>query len=263
MRTWVLPLIVVVSVTRTPGQSVTEEDGPAAPRRCGGFTLIELLVVMAIIAVLAAILTPVVANAVEHSRAVSCQTRLRQWQNGLSRHLMATNGVLPRRGQGVQPLSQIARPEDWFNALAPYMDSPAYQDLVASGAQPAPKQTSVFICPTAVAPSQGLSTYFLPLAMNMYLSPWIRPEPHRLSELPSPNTLAFMADAAGPYASVVPSKKGYDVVPRHLGKANVLFLDGHVAAYDGTYLGCGVGEPSRGDIRWQTLSTGVNQAPVE
>ncbi|MCE5328547.1 MAG: prepilin-type N-terminal cleavage/methylation domain-containing protein [Planctomycetaceae bacterium] len=227
------------------------------------FTLIELLVVIAIIAVLVAILVPVVGSAVEQARTVTCQTRLRQWQNGLSRYLMASGGLLPRRGQGVQPLAQITRPEDWFNALPPYMESPAYQELVSRGTQPSPRETSVFICPTAVAPTPPVGTYFLPLAMNMYLSPWIRPEPHRLSELPAPNTLAFMADAAGPYASVVPSKKGYDVTPRHLGKANVLFVDGHAAAYDSAYLGCGVGEPARGDIRWQTLTAGVNQAPVE
>ncbi|HLK60100.1 MAG TPA: prepilin-type N-terminal cleavage/methylation domain-containing protein, partial [Chthonomonadaceae bacterium] len=46
------------------------------PRR--GFTLIELLVVIAIIAILAAILFPVFAQAREKARAISCMSNTKQ-----------------------------------------------------------------------------------------------------------------------------------------------------------------------------------------
>lgn len=52
-----------------------------SPRRPLGFTLIELLVVIAIIAILAAILFPVFAQAREKARQASCLSNLRQMSN--------------------------------------------------------------------------------------------------------------------------------------------------------------------------------------
>ncbi len=47
-------------------------------RKRNGFTLIELLVVIEIIAILAAILFPVFAQARERARAISCISNLKQ-----------------------------------------------------------------------------------------------------------------------------------------------------------------------------------------
>ena len=96
----------------------------------------------------------------------------------------------------------------------------------------------------------------------MYLSPWNRPDPHRRIEIDNPSQLAFLADAPGAYASTIPSSQPFSVVARHQGRANVCFVDGHVASLDGAYVGCGTGEPLRPDIRWQTLTGGINQQPL-
>src|SRR5258707_2078072 len=50
--------------------------------RRSGFTLIELLVVIAIIAILAAILFPVFAQAREKARSISCLSNLKQLGTG-------------------------------------------------------------------------------------------------------------------------------------------------------------------------------------
>jgi prepilin-type N-terminal cleavage/methylation domain-containing protein/prepilin-type processing-associated H-X9-DG protein len=70
---------------------------PAAPRR-SGFTLIELLVVIAIIAILAAILFPVFANARERARQTSCANNLKQLGVAFQLYLEAWDEVYPGPG---------------------------------------------------------------------------------------------------------------------------------------------------------------------
>ncbi len=223
------------------------------------FTLVELLVVIAIIGVLAAITLAATSQLRVTAAQTQCLANLRQWGVALSLYSAEHDGDIARRGQGMQPLFQIDRPDDWFNSLPPYVGMEPLSTLVTARKAPKPGTHSIFVCPAAQ--STG-TTYFLPYAMNMYLSPWIRPSMHKLVEIPSPSRLVFLADGPCGYSSTVPSALGYSVQARHRGMANLVFLDGHAASYRGDYLGVGQGEIAHGDVQWQTHSVGVNQNPV-
>jgi hypothetical protein len=164
---------------------------------------------------------------------------------------------LPRRGQGVQVLTMIDRPTDWFNALPPYFRIPSFQDLVTAGNKPAAHSQSPFICPAADDPG---GTYFLPYAMNMNLCPWSLTVPTMFSEVVQPDCVVAMADAPGPYASTFPSNRPYSILGRHSARLNLLFLGGQVQSFAGSYVGCGAGDPGRNDVRWRTGTASDAQA---
>ncbi len=226
-----------------------------------GFTLVELLVVLSIIALLVAASVGAASSALESAHSARSVSNLRQWSAAMLTYAADNDGTIPRRGQGVQQLTVINRPEDWFNCLPPYMGSgmDSYQDLIAAGHRPKAGENSIFVDPGAKDPG---GTYFLSYAMNMYLSPWIRPQPHHLLEISDLTLVVFMAESPGPYSSTIPSSQGYSVSARYHKKANVAFLDGHVEAFSAQYLGCGTGEIEHDDIHWVTGTDGVNQGPV-
>ncbi|MES2440187.1 MAG: prepilin-type N-terminal cleavage/methylation domain-containing protein [Verrucomicrobiota bacterium] len=216
-----------------------------------GFTLVELLVVIVTFVALGGIAFSAGKSVQVKSRQIRSAGNLRQWGAALGLYMTEHNNALPRRGQGKQKLSQLNRPEDWFNALPPYLGQPPYQELVAEGRSPRPGDDSPFICP-GVAPASPPARYPLGYGMNMNLSPWNFPEPTLLSQISSLPTVVFMAEAPGDHASIYPSAAGYSLVAPHAGRGNVLFLDGHVEAYSGDYLGCHKGDPGRRDVSWKT-----------
>lgn len=227
-------------------QSPSISQSPVCSR---AFTLVELLVVIAIIAILAALLLPVISKGKTKALQTQCTGNLRQW--GLAYRMYADDNqdFLPRRGQGVQVLSRIDRPEDWFNSLPFYFGSVSFQMMVSNNVKPAAHSKSVFICPAA---EDTGAPYFLPYGMNMNLSPWNLSVATKFSEVVQPDTVVTLADAPGPYASTYPSVQGYSPIARHGSKLNLLFLAGSVQSFDGSYVGCGQGDPGRNDVRWVT-----------
>jgi len=219
------------------------------------FSLIEMGVVMAVLGLLGTLLVPCVLQAVGYAQRTACSSNLRQWGMALADYTPEHDGTIPRRGQGVHPLAVMNRDEDWFNALAPSVGTIPYVRQGATRRDPA----GVWRCPTARDPG---GAHYLCYAMNMYLSPWIRPTPHKVRDLPVPGAVVFMADGPGAYSATVPSSRPYGLPPRHRGGANLVFVDGHVRTFQGKVLGCGTGDPGLEEVQWQTGSFGVNQSPV-
>jgi prepilin-type processing-associated H-X9-DG protein len=213
------------------------------------FTLLEVLVVVAIVFVLAALSFRALASAAHLRNQAESASNLRQWGAALGIYVGDHDGDLPRRGQGVQPVTQLDRPEDWFNALPPLLSQPGYGTLIKTGRRPRAGERSIFVRPGAKDPG-GVA--FLSYGMNMNLSPWNLPAPTKLVAIANFTRTVFLAESPGPYASTYPSARPYGCVAPHSGQGNVLFLDGHVAAFDAAWLGVGKGDPHRDNVSWLT-----------
>jgi prepilin-type N-terminal cleavage/methylation domain-containing protein/prepilin-type processing-associated H-X9-DG protein len=107
-----------------------------------GFTLIELLVVIAIIAILAAILMPVLSKAQIRAQQVSCLNNMKQWTLANSLYVDDNNQVFPWPRYQVSATGEQDNPnwgeviqfynlhegnDVWFNALPGYVgNQPLY-----------------------------------------------------------------------------------------------------------------------------------------
>jgi prepilin-type N-terminal cleavage/methylation domain-containing protein len=97
-----------------------------------GFTLIELLVVIAIIAILAAILFPVFAQAREKAREAACLSNVKQLGLALQMYAQDYDETLPNHAQDTEKFLAPNAPANWAKGLQSYV-----------------KNTQVFSCPSA------------------------------------------------------------------------------------------------------------------
>jgi prepilin-type N-terminal cleavage/methylation domain-containing protein/prepilin-type processing-associated H-X9-DG protein len=216
---------------------------PQRPGRARGFTLVELLVVIGVIAVLIGILLPVLSVARQAAGQATCASNLRQWAIAVNLYAQANHGWLPRRGQGKEPTQKLEWYDDWFNALPPLFDQPSYQTLVSTGRMPQVGSRSIWICPQLGGRPNVYGNLF-GYGMNMALSTRVAPHPDKIDAVGPAATMVFMADAPAGYCSTVPfvstpaAPAPFNPAARHRGRVNIAFLDAHVAAFDGDYLGC-------------------------
>jgi prepilin-type N-terminal cleavage/methylation domain-containing protein/prepilin-type processing-associated H-X9-DG protein len=97
-----------------------------------GFTLIELLVVIAIIAILAAILFPVFAQAREKARGAACLSNVKQLGLALQMYAQDYDETLPNHAADTDKFLDPKAPANWAKAVSPYA-----------------KNTQIFACPSA------------------------------------------------------------------------------------------------------------------
>lgn len=155
-------------------------EGARPASRRAGFTLIELLVVIAIIAILAAILFPVFAQARSKARQASCLSNVRQIGMGFMQYFSDYDDQFPH----------VRGDVTWVNTLQPYMKSRQILrcpgDSSTNWTQPLPGRTVV-----------RQTTY----TMNGYLAPGVSKVeqggnfPH-IASISKPSSVIFLTESA-------------------------------------------------------------------
>lgn len=220
--------------------------------RLESFTLIELLIVIAMIAVLAALLLPVLNQAREKAKMISCQGNLHQIGIALQNYLLDYQEYFPSYANKID-----TRYHTWVLYLAQYVTSFKSEDEALSEC-PSPsdpetygsrrKKFAVFVCPgnlqIAIDLNSGNRAFPTNYCGNSsimgsnYVSGIIG-KPLRLAQIRKTSSTAFCTDnnnsASGYYSGICNSYyislgAGLRVGYIHLQQCNVLFVDGRCAA---------------------------------
>ena len=131
------------------------------------FTLIELLIVIAIIAILAAMLMPVLSSAKDRADQVYCLNNMRQWALAFHMYCDDNNGYVPDEGDTAEPITYGGAPNAtdnydyaWYNVIPPDVGSPPLVNLYGRNghtlAPPLPSTHSLFSCPSCPPPLKSL-----------------------------------------------------------------------------------------------------------
>lgn len=189
------------------------------------FTLIELLVVIAIIAILAAILFPVFAQAKEKAKATACLSNMKQIGVGLQLYITDNDDRLFFRVGWKNSRSGFIATQDslrWWNQLAPYVrnndiykcpsDGNPTMSQDSNGAKVVPRSYMALSTSESLNASQvefAVDTIVVTEKWSDRTDSWIEP---------------FLGNM-GP--DPVDKKKMYVTANRHAEMINCAFFDGH------------------------------------
>jgi prepilin-type N-terminal cleavage/methylation domain-containing protein/prepilin-type processing-associated H-X9-DG protein len=200
------------------------------------FTLIELLVVIAIIAILAAILFPVFAQAKEAAKKTACLSNMNQIGLGLQMYLSDYDDQMFFRSGNVNGRSgdiPTVNANRWWNMLMPYI-----------------KNSQVFQCPSDALPTPSKDVNGNLTIMRSYIA--ISPaESLNLSSIPTTTDTPVITEKWGTdYAGTVTDSwiepfngdfsidatdqtRTWTAADRHAQQMNAVFFDSHAKAKTG------------------------------
>lgn len=264
-----------VSAAEGVGSEVTVNACVPGQRRRSAFTLVELLVVIGIIALLISMLMPALSKARQSALQIKCAANLRQIGIGFQMYRSDNRNWIGPLNSAVNYNAQSVTLKSYgmWDTIGPYLGNKAWgglsgiagtpKEFASFWGQPAQRYSfrrSPFSCPLIPdgevwASSNGASSY----AESCYLQPGGRfnganPRPwsfaRNMSKIKNPSAKIHVSESddwhlyetsavkktIAPFNYIDPYAAHPFDTSRHMGGANILFVDSHVAYFKAEYI---------------------------
>ncbi len=187
------------------------------------FTLIEILIVIFIILTIIGLTFPALSMIRERSKQAVCMSNMGQLFKGLSQYAIENDGYLP-----LEDNSGSCNGEVWFKAVDRYITTDILPD---NQTQISTKERLILVKqdPAINTVPQGKKSITRTIKMNTQLAQ--APMCNRMIDsirFPSKTVLLFDGRINNKIVAANFDGSIGSVAQRHLGGANILFIDGHV-----------------------------------